>query len=175
MKAGLALACLMVSGVMALADEAPPVLSAEGYGALKIGMNDEQAERALHEKLTYNPFTNRGCSLFTMPQFEAVGLSFVMDHKKLVRINVDYFSASSKPRAIKTAAGIGLGSSEEELLKAYGSAADVKPNPGDPTWHTITVDSSDHTGGLVFETDGSKVTSMRGGAFPSIALLNGCP
>ncbi|MDR3528352.1 MAG: hypothetical protein P4L57_13850 [Rhizomicrobium sp.] len=175
MKAGLVLAFLVVSGGIALADDPAPVFSADGYANIKIGMTPDQLERAVRQKLTFNPFANHGCSLFTTPQMELVGLSFVVDRKILVRINVDYFSASSKPRSIKTAAGVGLGSSEEELLSAYGSAAVVKPNPGDPSWHTVTIESPDHSNGLIFETDGKKVTSMRAGSYPAITLINGCP
>ncbi len=175
MRAGLVLAGLMFSGVIALADDPAPIFSANGYGDVRIGMKVEQMERVLHQKLPYNPFDNHGCSLFTTPQMELIGLSFVMDHKELVRINVDYFSASSQPRAIKTADGIGLGSSEEELLTAYGAAAAVTPNSGDPTWHTVTVDSADHGGGLIFETDSKTIKSMRGGSYPAIALPSGCP
>ncbi len=175
MRAGLVLAGLMVSGAIALADEVAPVFSADGYDAIKIGMNPDQMERILRQKIGYNPYTNHGCSSFTTPQMEPIGLSFVIDQKQLVRINVDYYSASSQPRAIKTAAGIGLGSSEEELLKAYGTAAVVKPNPADPVWHSIVVESADHSRGLIFETDGKTVKSMRGGSYPAISYPNGCP
>lgn len=177
MKTGLALAGLFCSSLVlsgALAEDAEPVLSAEGYANIKIGMNPEQMERVLHQKIAYNPFENHGCSLFSTPQMERIGLSFVMDHKLLVRINVDYYSANSQPRAIKTAAGIGLSMSEEELLKAYGATAVVKSNPGDPTWHTVFVDSTDHRSGLVFETNGKSVKSMRSGAYPAIANENAC-
>jgi hypothetical protein len=176
MKIGLASAGLFCSGLMlssALAEE-PAVLSAEGYSNIKIGMVPERLERALGQKFAYNPYTNHGCSLFTTPQMEQKGLSFVIDKKLLVRINVDYYSANSKPRAIKTAAGIGLGMSEEELLKAYGAAAVVKPNPGDPTWHTIFVDSADHTSGLAFETDGKTIKSMRAGNYPGLDVETAC-
>jgi hypothetical protein len=176
MKIGLALAGLFCSGLMlsnALAEEAD-VLSADGYSNIKIGMPPEQVERALHQVLGYNPYANRGCSLFTTPQMEPKGLSIVIDQKRLVRINVDYYSANSKPRTIKTAEGIGLGMTEEELLKAYGAAAVVKPNPGDPTWHTIFVDSADHMSGLAFETDGKTIKSMRAGSYPALDIEVSC-
>jgi len=174
MKAGWTLAALMFSSAAALADEAA-VLAADGYARLKIGMTPEKMESVLGQKLGYSPYVNHGCSVVTTPQMERLGLNFVIDSKKLVRINVDYYSANSEPRKTKTSAGVGLSASEDEVLKAYGAEAIVKPNPADPQWHTIFVDTPDHASGIAFETDGKTVKSMRAGTYPALSTATGCP
>jgi len=174
MKAGWILAGLVLSGAAASADDAP-VLSVDGYARLKIGMTPEKMESVLSQKVGYNQYANHGCSVFTTPAMEHLGLSFVIDNKKLVRINVDYYSANAEPRKTKTIAGVGLSSSEDEVLKVYGADASVKPNPADPQWHTIFVDTPDHASGIAFETDGKTVKSMRAGTYPALSTATGCP
>lgn len=158
----------------AMAQDYPHVLSVDGIGSIKFGMNNEQVERILHEKTPYNQFANHGCSQFTTPALEPTGISFMIEQKRLTRINVEYYGTDPRPLTIKTDAGVGLGSTEEDVRKAYPNAV-VKDNPADPTWHTIVAETPDHSRGLIFETDGKKVKSMRAGENPAIAYANGCP
>lgn len=169
---GFVFAVTIVPGAMA--QDYPHVLSVDGIGNIKIGMNNEQVERNLHEKTPYNQFTNHGCSQFTTPGLEPTGISFMIEQKRLTRINVEFYGTDPRPLAIKTEAGVGLGSAEEDVRKAYPNAV-VKNNPSDPTWHTIVAETPDHSRGLIFETDGKKVKSMRAGENPAIAYADGCP
>lgn len=148
-------------------------LSMDGLGNLKIGMNQEQMQRVLRQPIPYNEYNNHGCSFMTTPSLGPLGISLMIEKKRLVRINIDYYGTDPHPLLQKTEAGIGLGSSEADLLKAYPTA-EVKANPADPTWHTVTVDAPDHSKGMVFETDGKKVKSFRVGANPAIAYATGC-
>jgi hypothetical protein len=173
----LVLSALLLAAIPAFApataENTPWVLSQDGIGPVHIGMNTDQVERIVHTKMGYNQYRNHGCSTMTTKELEPLGISFMIEAKHLSRVNVDFYGTDPRPLAIKTDAGIGLGSSEEDVLKAY-PAARIKPDPADPTWHTIIVESPDRTRGLVFYTNGKTVKSMRGGINPAISYPNGC-
>jgi hypothetical protein len=173
MKYALVLSIVLAAAAPAWADDSLNGLSPEGLGDLKIGTAVDKVEAHLNEKLGYNQYENRGCSVLTTKKLEPTGISVVIDSKVLTRINVDYFGKSPLPQTIKTDKGIGLGSSEEDVSKAYPGAR-VKPNPGDPSWHTIIVETPDHAKGIVFETDGKTVKSMRAGTYSAIAFADAC-
>ena len=173
MMRALVLSFVVLAACPALAEDAPWILSQDGIGPVKIGMDYELIERYLTTKLGYSPYENHGCSTVISKFLAPRGVTFTIDAKHLTRINVDYYGTDPRPLTIKTDAGIGLGSSEEDVLKAYPNAR-IKPLPADPTWHTIFVDSPDLSKGLVFETNGKTVKSMRGGANPAISLRNSC-
>lgn len=173
MKYALVLSIVLAAAAPAFADDALNGLSPEGLGKLKIGTPFDKVEMQLGEKLGYNQYEHGGCSMLTTKKLEPLGVSVVIDAKVLARINIDFFSKSTLPEAIKTDTGIGLGSTEEAVRKAYPNAR-VKPNPGDPSWHTIIVETADHTKGIVFETDGKTVKSMRAGTYTAIAFAEAC-
>jgi hypothetical protein len=173
MKRALVFSAVLAATVPAFAEDVPNGLSAEGLGAVKIGMSLDRVETLLRDKFGYSQFENRGCSVLTTQKLEPTGISVMIEAKRLTRINIDYVGKSSIPETIKTDTGVGLGSTEAEILKAY-PGAQVKPNSGDPTWHTIVADAPDGTKGIVFETDGKTVKSMRAGNYPEIAFANFC-
>ena len=169
----LVLSAVLLAACSALAEDTSWVLSQDGIGPVKIGMDDEQLDHFLHTRLGYNRSENHGCMTVISKQLAPRGVTFMIESKYLTRINVDFYGTDPRPLTIKTDAGIGLGSSEEDVLKAY-PAARVKPDPADPTWHTIFVESPDRSKGLVFETNGKTVKAMHGGANPAISYPNGC-
>jgi hypothetical protein len=173
MKRVLVLSAFLAGTVPTLAFDYPNGLSMDGIGNVTIGLDVDRVELLLHDKLGYNQFAHHGCSTLTTPMLESTGLSFMIESKKLTRVNVDYFAKSPLPLTIKTDTGIGLGASEEDVLKAYPNAK-VKPDQADPTWHSIIVEAPDRTKGIVFETNGNTVKSMRAGANPAINYANGC-
>lgn len=153
--------------------EGTAVLEMDHIGPIKLGMNKEKLERVLHQAIPYDQFLNRGCSAFSTQDLAPRGLSFLMDRNRLVRINLDYYGTDTRPLKYKTAAGIGLGTTEAELLKAYPKA-EVKANPADPTWHTVSAQTPDESMAIVFETDGKTVKSIRAGENPAVAYANWC-
>lgn len=173
MKRALALTVFIAAAVPALAEDAPPVLTMDGIGSLKVGMAVDKLEQLLHTRIAYSKFNNNGCSVLTTATLEPRGISLMIDEKLLARVNVEFVGTSALPKTVKTEAGIGLGSSEDDLKKAYPTAK-VKPNPADPSWHTISVLNADGSQGFVFETDGVTVKSMRSGITPAISFQRGC-
>lgn len=156
------------------ASGADPLLTNDGLGNVRVGMQIDRLERAVHSALPYNPYANHGCSVVTAPEVEPFGISYVIEQKILTRINVDFYGSDPRPLTIKTEAGVGLGSAEGDVTKAYGSRVRIAPNAADPTWHTLYVDEPDHTRGIIFETDGKKVKSIRVGEYPSITNQVSC-
>jgi len=171
-RASLAAFCL--TAVSAVALEPPYVLTPDGLNELKIGKEVGQVERILHASLRFSQFARRGCAVLTTEGLTPLGVSIVIEAKHLSRINIDFYANSDLPQSIKTEAGIGLGSSEADVLAAYGDKAKITPNPQDPTWHTITVETPDHSAGIVFETNGQSVKSMRAGTNPTLAYPLPC-
>lgn len=173
MKRVFVLSALLIAANPAVADDEPWVLAPNSIGPLRIGQNVEVVERYLHTKLGYTIYENRGCSTLITKELAPLGITYTIEAKLLTRINVDFYANDPRPRSIKTAAGIGLGSTEEDLLKAYPNAR-IKPNQLDPSWHTIFVDTPERTHALVFETNGKTVKSMRSGLIPNVNPPSAC-
>lgn len=167
----LAVAIAVTAGATAEPIYSP--LSIQGLGPLKFGYTADQMQRFLHDKMAYNPYANHGCSVFTTQELEPTGISFMVQQKILTRVNVDFYGNDPRPLEIKTDKGIGLRSTEDEVKAAYPNAV-IKANPADPTWHTIVVDAPDHMSGMIFETDGKTVKSIRAGQYPAISQADGC-
>jgi hypothetical protein len=145
-------------------------LSADGLGPVTIGMNTDQLKQALQGRLPYPG----GCRVLLSPTKDTIGVSLVIDNGHLARIDVDFYGTDPHPVAIKTEAGIGLTSSEEDLLKAYAGRTRLMPAPLDPSWHTIHVATADRARGMVFETNGKTVKSIRVGEYPAISYPDAC-
>jgi len=149
-------------------------LSLDGMGEVKFGMSVDDLERALNDAMPYSPYANHGCSVVTVASSEAWGLSYTIEDNQLMRINVEYYGSDQRAQPIRTDTGVGLGSSEEDVTKAYAGRIRITPNPEDPAWHTLTVDAPDHARGIIFETDGKAVKSFRAGLYPAVGLPSSC-
>jgi len=77
--------------------------------------------------------------------------------------------------AVRTTEGIGVGTTERDVLEAYPQGR-LAPHPYDgPEGHYVIVDApEDGQLGMIFETDGSVVTSYRVGFRRAVALIEGC-
>lgn len=77
---------------------------------------------------------------------------------------------------VPTAEGIEVGTPEQRVLATYGSDAVVSPHKySGPEWHYVTVTAPyDTLHRIVFETDGSVVTSYRVGRVPEVEWVEGC-
>jgi hypothetical protein len=153
------------------ASAADLMLSADGLGQLTFGTPADQVQRILHYDPPYSLSASDSCTQFTTPQFEPAGLTFMVEGKKLVRIDIDFNNGKVEATA-RTDTGIGLGSAEADVLKAYPAAA-IKRNPDDPSWHTLIVETPDHSRGIIFETNGKTVKSIRAGVRDMISSLEG--
>jgi hypothetical protein len=92
-------------------------------------------------------------------------LLFMMSYDKVVRYDVD-------DAAIRTVASVGIGSTEEAVRAAYGERISVMPHHY-TDGHYLIVSGPDGLK-LLFETDGSKVTTFRSGREPEVSYVEGC-
>jgi hypothetical protein len=99
------------------------------------------------------------------------GLFFMLDGTRVVRVDVDGGSAS------RTVSGIGIGSTEAEVEAAYPGRTATTPHPytGLEGGHYLEVTDPSAPGySIIFETDGTKVTSYRSGLEQYVAAIEGC-
>ena len=169
MKRCLVLACVMA--MLGTANAADQILTPEGLAPVKIGSPVAPLENLLRKKLDVSP---HGCSVAVDYSPDGLGISYLIEDRRVTRINVDYYGNSANPLTIRTAVGIGLGSTEDEVKSAYGDRVRVEAYDGDPTWHHLYVDEPDHSRGVAFDTDGKKVKGMRAGEYPSLRSTEGC-
>lgn len=144
------------------------VLEMERIGPIRIGMTITQAEAlagpARVERI--EPRDACGWAWFAnVPE----GLSFMVTRDTLVRANVDL-------TGFRTARGLGVGSSEADVLTTYAPNVRTSPHPyTGPEGHYLIVDDPASPGfRMIFETDGKVVTSFRAGRLPEVNAIEGC-
>jgi hypothetical protein len=78
---------------------------------------------------------------------------------------------------IRTRSGVGIGTTEQDVMDTYPGQIEVSAHPYDETGHYLTFvprDASDTAYRLIFETDGQVVTSFRSGRLPEVEWIEGC-
>ena len=141
-----------------------------GYGPLTIGMTVSEGSQALGVALkpAAPPEDDGGDCHYVYPRGRPGALGFMVAGGTIARVDV------LEP-GILTAAGIGVGSTEREVMAAYGAALEIHRHHY--TWmdggHYLTVEPRPGRK-LVFETDGSTVTIYRSGRVPEVQYVEGC-
>jgi hypothetical protein len=157
---------------------ASDTLTAEGWGALKIGMTKDEVIAAVGD--TRNPdaagIPGSECLEF-QPQRTPAGLWVMLEASKLTRITVGDMST------VKTDKGLGIGDTPDAVKAAYPDAKSSPHKYQDApaayiTWWTTPRTEQyvqDETArGIVFEIDGTgKVGAIHAGG-PSIQYVEGC-
>lgn len=171
------------------AAEAPPastpapsdVLTADGWGPLKIGMTLAEVTAALGPDANPNAVGGpdpESCDQFR-PQRAPEGVLLMMLQGKLSRISLVEMSS------IKTDKGLGLGDTADAIKAAYGDQAKATPHKyqgkpaeyvtwwkGGPRSEPYVEDESAR--GVVYEIDGAgKAGAIHAGG-PSIQYVEGC-
>lgn len=154
------------------------VLTPFGLGAVRIGMSVPEAEKALKTRLKVELIevdADESCGYATRADKRDANLAYMVEDGRITRIDVIQPRRGSGPeRRVTAATGLGVGSSEDEVRKAYGSAMTAEPNPYDDRERYLKVEEPDHKRGLVFETLGGKIYSMRAGEYPALDYAEGC-
>jgi hypothetical protein len=147
----------------------PRTISLEGFGTARAGMSVGEAGKALGVKLqeaaAEKPDDPTACH--TADGVDLPGVTFIIVGGKVARIDV--YGAG-----YQTAKGVRIGMKEGEVKARY-PGIQVTPHKYDASGHYLTVASKDRKFGLVFETDGALVTSMRSGGLPFVARPDACP
>jgi len=107
------------------------------------------------------------------------GVTFMLFDNVVVRADVSAFDMSAEvpaSRLPRTAAGVGVGSTQAEVEAAYGARLRAEPH------HYVTggkylvvTPQADTTRRIIFETDESgRVTQIRAGRRPEVEWIEGC-
>lgn len=153
---------------------APPdsgvVLSPDGFGPVRIGMTLAELAAAIGT-LGDTAKLNRECDIVSAndPYRLPAGVSITQVNGRVARIDVESDS-------IATDKGIHVGDSEAKVKEAYGSAVSVLPHKYiDGHYLEVRVGADSATArGMVFETDGKKVTTFRAGFWDPVRWVEGC-
>ena len=88
---------------------------------------------------------------------------------RVVRFDVDQLG-------IRTEAGAGIGDTESRIKELYRGHILIEPHHYDDNGHYLhyAAGNRDHGFGIIFETDGTRVTSFRAGTEAAISLVEGC-
>ena len=144
--------------------EAPaPRVEMQGYGAIRIGMTSDEARKASPGDLEAGEALD-DCYYLTDPN--QPGVSFMVVAEIVVRIDV-------RAPGILTDEGLQIGDTEDDVYKIYGASLKLEPHHY-VDGHYLTAESADGTHALVFETDGTHVTSIRAGAYPAVGWAESC-
>ena len=141
-----------------------------GYGPVTIGMTVEQASRALGVALepAAPPEEGVGDCYFVYPVGSEERVGFMIAGGTVARVDVN------EP-GILTDAGVGVGSTEAEVKAAYGPGLEITGHKY--TWmeggHYLIVEPRPGNK-LVFESDGTTVTTYRAGRVPEVEYVEGC-
>ena len=145
-------------------------LTPAGWGPARIGMTRAQVSKALHVELQGDAFDNEGTCLELYASDNGLpGMYFMFEDGKLTRIS------ASEPSEVATPRDIHVGSTAEDVRKAYGADLKTEPNhylelPAEYLTYWLKPEKS----GVRFETDvEQKVETIHAGN-ESIQLIEGC-
>jgi hypothetical protein len=147
-------------------DKAQVALDLDGLGPAKVGMSVEEAEQALGVPLSADREHDPGECYYVENRARLPGAALMVIGGRVVRADV----YDPGPR---TAAGIGVGSSEEDVERAYPSLA-VRPHPYTDEGHYLIVDPGDGRHLLILESNGKVVSSFRAGERVPVSFIDGC-
>ncbi len=160
--------CLLARGLMAT----DWTISLSGAGPLRLGMSLDATRRILGDskaRLAGNePHVPLNDCAYLDTKRTPTGIGLMFANGRLVRIDV--FEGSTK-----TVSGAGIGDSEDRITQLYRGRIKSEPHVYVDDGHYLNyVPGGRSKLGIVFETDGRRVTSFRVGTLTAIALVEGC-
>ena len=186
-------ACLLSIAMLAImaVSAGAQVVSFMGAGPVQLGMTVEAAEHSMGTKFApiSLPFSE-DCWITSRAD---KAISYVIANGKIVRI--DFYPRDGEQINLKTTAGIGIGSTEADIRRAYQDISITRapyydeeseveaaktraklgitaPQPPPHFW--VRVDSPNHESGIIFDTEDGKVTSFFTGFKNAIESMEIC-
>ncbi|MBM3794796.1 MAG: hypothetical protein FJW31_12165 [Acidobacteria bacterium] len=162
--------------VAAVALSAPAddwVLYLRCAGQVRVGMSLAEVRRVLGDPQAslegLDPESVNNCAHVRSARLPD-GLGIMFSKGRLVRLEAWYGEW-------RTAAGVRIGDTEARVRQLYPGRIHVERHHYVETGHYLRytpASSADRDFGLLFETDGEKVTSVRAGTLEAVALVEGC-
>lgn len=133
-------------------------------------MTPEEAEAEMGRDLILEEGAASPSCRYARPEDGPKGVAFMIIGGVIVR--VDIFMGSP----VKTLSGIGIGSTAQEVKKAYPDRIKVKPHPylGDRGSYLVYVPTQQRQLSAIFETDRGVVDDFRSGYTNAVAAIEGC-
>jgi hypothetical protein len=163
-------AAFIVGTLAACGSPKPPVVSGDGFGAVRFGMKIAEAEAALGVKLKNDPAANQSDACrYYVPVGAFPGLLFMAADGVIVRVDVQ------ETKDIVTDKGVKIGDTEKHVLDLYKGRVRVEEHAyWGPEGHYLMVTGGDGKVQLVFDTDGKTVQSYHAGVEPQVQYIEGC-
>lgn len=158
------------------------VLTFDGLAPVRVGMTVAEAEAALGAKLqpldTSDGASSESCWYTRRIDGIDQALPYMIQDGRIARIDVDDGVPGGMERinpGVTTERGIGIGSSEDDAKKAYGSALEIELHAyGGPNDHYLTILTADKSRGIRFEAPEGKIDTFHVGTAAAIILIEGC-
>jgi len=159
------------------------IATSEGIGPVKIGMTVEEAERALGAKL--DPISeafSKECWVTSRSDEKIPIIQYTVEDQAITAINVFPPAPEIPPPSIfsiKTPKGIGVGSTEEAINRAYGKSAKKELAPyfdedSKDAEYSIHVDDPEKKLGMIFTVQYGRVLRFSVGTLQAINRIEGC-
>lgn len=139
------------------------------FGPIRFGTSLADASAALGEQIKMTQGLPGSECAYARPDKLPEGTSLMIVSGAVARVNVD-------TTGILTAAGFGVGSTEDAVQQAYGRQIVTQPHKytdGHYLIHKVP-GVRGQAFGIVFETDGKRVTRYRAGRYPEVEWVEGC-
>lgn len=142
-------------------------VSTVGIDVVTFGMTLNQAEAAL--SASFVPVADGGGECFVVrPEGGPLGVELTVTGGTIERVDLTN-------ETITTRSGAGVGMSEQGLNDLFGDRLSTQPRGDGGNTVTFTpADASDAEFRVIFETDGSVVTSFRSGRIPQVTPMVPC-
>ena len=144
-------------------------LSTVGLGALYFGMGPDQAAEAVSTLWTGGQEGGTPRCYLLAPANGPDGMVFTVYNSSIERVDITN-------AIISTRSGASVGSTEAQLHELFGARLLVTPyaDGSGNSIQYVPVDESDVDYRVIFETDGTSVTSLRAGRLPVVAPSEPC-
>jgi hypothetical protein len=171
-------AAMLAASVVSASATPAHILRTDGLGPVRLGMTVRAAERALGARLrNESPELDEGCSYYALRSTQDSLVHYMVERGRITRIDIEYVASLRRHTRspITTATGIGIGSTETDIRRAYGRHLKIVQDPYmEDQGNNLTIEDRGRHRGILFETDHGTVTSFRAGIHPSLEYSEGC-
>ena len=149
--------------------DASALARTDGYGELRLGMNEAQARAAWKGELKGDTVEPDNCAYLRPKADEEFRIGFMFERGVLVRYDVDIDSEAAPGRGR-------VGQTRADIERLYAGRVEARPHEYVAGGNYLRVtDPAIRDGALVFETDeNGRVTRWRVGRAPQVDYVEGC-